>query len=377
MKSLKITIKFIIYFFITLWVKAICKKAKSQNGVLLIKTDGIGDYILFRNLIPFYKQHFKGKKITYLCTNVVKDFTSTIDKDLCDEFQYINLKKYETNWMYVFHFLKAIRESGFETIVQPTYSRTHTIDWICFVSGARQKVAFDGSLHNTNRVLQFVTTFFYTQIINSNQSVLFEFGRNKEFVKKYMNIDIQISQTSLNLGLGNKKNSIVIFPGSSQVKTQWNIENFALLAKKLIDKGKYQILICGSSHEYELGNSIKTVFPNENITNLCGKTTLIELAHILNDAKILISNDTGAIHIAAAINTPFICISNGKHFGRYSPYPTEMNVNGVFAYPDVKFYQKEWFEKLSHQYKYESDFNINDIKVERVWEKVEWLIKDP
>jgi ADP-heptose:LPS heptosyltransferase len=54
---------------------------------------------------------------------------------------------------------------------------------------------------------------------------------------------------------------------------------------------------------------------------LSGKTTLQELAELIRGAEILISNETSAVHIAAAVGTNSVCILGGGHFGRFLPYP--------------------------------------------------------
>ena len=71
------------------------------------------------------------------------------------------------------------------------------------------------------------------------------------------------------------------------------------------------------------------------------------------------------MHFAAAVGTPFICISNGNHFGRFNPYPKEMNINCRYFYPedveknldDLKYLEK---------YRFDSDLDINSISPNKI-----------
>ena len=51
-----------------------------------------------------------------------------------------------------------------------------------------------------------------------------------------------------------------------------------------------------------------------------GKTSLQELVAVIAGAHLLIGNETSAVHIAAAVGTPSVCITGGGHFGRFVPY---------------------------------------------------------
>lgn len=100
---------------------------------------------------------------------------------------------------------------------------------------------------------------------------------------------------------------------------------------------------------------------------------MLELAKLISESELLISNDTSAIHIAAAVNTHFICITNGNHYGRFFPYPNEVFDKGIYIYPQEikdKINLKEVQEKL----RYKSDFDINTISSEEVIDKIKLVI---
>jgi ADP-heptose:LPS heptosyltransferase len=49
------------------------------------------------------------------------------------------------------------------------------------------------------------------------------------------------------------------------------------------------------------------------------------LVEIVAGASLLVGNETGAVHIAASVGTPSVCIAGGGHYGRFVPYPSKID----------------------------------------------------
>ena len=58
-----------------------------------------------------------------------------------------------------------------------------------------------------------------------------------------------------------------------------------------------------------------------SLQNLFGQITLVDLAGLLSQSRLAISDDTRTTHIAASEETPSVCISGGGYFGGFVPYP--------------------------------------------------------
>ena len=93
-----------------------------------------------------------------------------------------------------------------------------------------------------------------------------------------------------------------------------------------------KILLCGTSAEEKLSEEILSSFPGGNVVSLCGKTPLDVLALLLKNARLLLSNDSGPIHLAATQKTNIIGL-----FGPTSPDLTGpvSEGNAVFLRKDV------------------------------------------
>ncbi|MEJ2618166.1 MAG: glycosyltransferase family 9 protein, partial [Ignavibacteriaceae bacterium] len=102
-----------------------------------------------------------------------------------------------------------------------------------------------------------------------------------------------------------------------------------------------------------------------------GSTSLTDMAKLLSDAELLISNETSAVHFAVSVNTKFICISNGAFYNRFHPYPKEIYNDSYYIYPDEIMNNQDFNKDL---YRFESSLDINQIKPEKVKEVLKNLI---
>jgi len=106
----------------------------------------------------------------------------------------------------------------------------------------------------------------------------------------------------------NKNKFVVFIPGSSKTNLlkRWGVNNFHLLSK-LIEKIDTKIVLIGGPDDIEECNSL--VLKNKKIINLCNKINLIDLPILFENARYIIGNDTGPIHLASSTSTPLIQIT--------------------------------------------------------------------
>lgn len=108
--------------------------------------------------------------------------------------------------------------------------------------------------------------------------------------------------------------------GASEQHKRWPEANFAALAKLLVEKRNAKILLLGVKVEGVLGEVFERYAPGVAVP-LYGKTTISQAAALLERARVLVTNDTGTMHIAAAVNCPTILVSVGTvHFRETGPY---------------------------------------------------------
>jgi ADP-heptose:LPS heptosyltransferase len=212
---------------------------------------------------------------------------------------------------------------------------------------------------------------------------------NKSYLKKYLSYDFnkknqhniedkldlvrkiggKVIDKKMEIGdiIDNKftdfKNYIGFQVGSVDFCRMWPIDRFIELAKKLI-KNDEKIIILGAENEKYLGEKIINEVKNKNIINMCGETDLITLANIVNNLKMLITNDTGTMHLAIALKTPTISLFSASNSNAMGPYQ-DLEIHRVIQ-KDGSFIQK-----LPKKQRDDSAMKL--IEVDEVYEKYKEL----
>ncbi len=110
---------------------------------------------------------------------------------------------------------------------------------------------------------------------------------------------------------------VCIHAGARKPERRWPAASFAALADGLADRG-YQIILTGSQAEADLAGSVAGHM-HASAVNLAGKTSLGGLAALISGARLLVSNDTGVSHIAAAIRAPSVILFSAPDHDRWAP----------------------------------------------------------
>ena len=117
-------------------------------------------------------------------------------------------------------------------------------------------------------------------------------------------------------GLSTDRRIVAICPGSINSRAKrWSADSFAKLADRLLDEGR-QIVLVGSKSEEDVSREV-TLRMSRNPVVLTGKTTIDQLTSILAVVDLVVTNDTGPAHIAAALGRPTLVI-----FGPTNPLTT-------------------------------------------------------
>ncbi len=370
-KNVKVYIEFLIIDFLL----GLKKIKLNPDSLLVIRLDAIGDYVLFRNFLEVIKksEKYKHYKLT-LCGNIIwKDLAETFDSSFVDKFIWINRNRFYRNPFYKFNILKEIRDAGFNTVIETAYTREILYgDSLVKVSRAAERIGCSGSLDKHAKWKRnLLSDKYYTRLVNVHEENLFEFNRNKDFLENVLNLKIQIKKPSLDITkiithFNLPKRYVVLFPGSKDASKRWSADNFAAVAKMLIEKKQYKIVIPGGPGDHEISEKIISHLNPKDVIDLTGKNSILQLIKIIAGADLVISNDTVAAHIAAAVGTRFICISNGIFLGRFHPYPKEIFSDSYYAYPDIvekNINNSEFLEQI----RYNSEFDINLIDDSKVW----------
>ena len=150
---------------------------------------------------------------------------------------------------------------------------------------------------------------------------------------------------------------IALHPWTSDPVKQWPKGNFKELARLLALEPGIKVVIVGGEEEAEKDRGFFSDCLSPNIINLAGKTTLLQLAALFKKCKLLVSGDSGPVHLACCVATPVIALfSNdipGKSARRWGPWGAGNIVIEKNSLYDIKVEEvfnriKEKVGKISH-----------------------------
>jgi 3-deoxy-D-manno-octulosonic-acid transferase/heptosyltransferase-1 len=122
--------------------------------------------------------------------------------------------------------------------------------------------------------------------------------------------------------------AIAINPVALWKTKMWSEKRFAQLADRLVETYQADIFFTGALTDSELIDRI-TGWMQHDATNLAGQTSLLELAAFYRQMTLVISTDTGPMHIAAAVKTPVVALFGPTAEWRTGPYGRDHRIVSV------------------------------------------------
>lgn len=309
---------------------------RDVQGIVVIKIDAIGDFLIWLDSASQYREIYQGQTITLVCNTACAEIAEKTG--FFDEILPIQSRRFESDNKYKKEVWNRFQNRSFHTLLQTAYSRTIDMDLLAMSIPAEEKIAFvaDESRVNLSRYMALKPIRkkldnIYDRLIPSGGEDLMELERNAVFIRG-LGHDFQagypsLPQMQVRPEVIPQEPYAVIFPGASSGKKMWPIERYAAVGEYLIAKKDMDIYLCGGENEAYLYrqfvHSIKHKTYKNRVHNLFGKTTLPELAEVVRNARLLVGNDTSGIHFAAAVNTRGICIFGEFAYGRFLPYRCE------------------------------------------------------
>jgi len=347
----------------------IAKFRTPKKRLLIIKTDAIGDYILFRNFIEVVgnSELFKDYEIHFLGNVLWQDLAQQYDQQFVNGFIFINSEALYDAPIRTFKLGVRLFVNNYAAVLHPTFSRTFITTGMATLTGAKKIIGFSGNTERIREDYKRKTDKFYTQLLDLPPTIYSEFERSRFFFETVLGQPIPINGPELPVEVSNK-NGIVIFPGSGVVKRSWEPDKFLALLQLILQNTTQSIYLAGSDAEVDLCSYLAKDLPEDRIHNLAGKTSLTQLVSLIANANLLISNETSAIHIAAATNTKSVCILGGGHFNRFLPYQDGAENKPLCVYHEMECYNCDWNCKFITN---ENDPYpcISAISVESVWDQ--------
>lgn len=305
----------------------------TQNkDIVLVRLDAIGDFVMWLDAAKEFRRSTDGRVIL-ICNQVCSEIAR--NTGYFDEIIGVNYGKLrhtsqvKYRWS-VHHLLKEIKA---DQAVQCTYSKEIFSDMVMSAVAANEKITIDSPETISSRWTYRLAGPIYQKVIVTPKAHVMEIHRNILFTGQVLNREIRsgvpfIKEVKTAQSKVPAKKYFILFPGASEPERMWQIDRFVELAMRLHESEEYKELsccLCGGKEEAHLGNVFIDQYPlKEKVINRMGQTSLPELIEIIRGAEFMVTNDTSAVHFAAAVNTQAFCIWGPWEYGRFLPYEVEL-----------------------------------------------------
>ena len=295
-----------------------------MQSILIIAPNWIGDAVTSQPLLANLKALYPDSKIDVLASNWVAPIyraCTEVNEVIEASFEHKKLQ-----WSLRKQLAKEIEAKNYQAcFVLPNSLKSALIPWLAnipFRIGYRGELRFgfiNLALDNPSKINRPPMVDHYlalSQLLNDD-ALSFSETAPKLNVSPIAKASVENKLQSADI---NRDSIYVICPGAEYGPTKrWPTANFALLADRLLEQNKNsQIILLGSKSDRALAQEITSQAKKvSNIHNWCGNTSLDEAIALIGMSKAVVSNDSGLMHIAAALETPQVAI-----FGSSDPAHT-------------------------------------------------------
>ncbi len=314
-----------------------CFHKKTGDAVLIVRVDAIGDFVLFRPSLTYFRTVFAGQRLVLLTTPV--NCSLIANESLVDQIIPFERSRFLSDLRYQREVLAAVRNVAPKVAVYPAYTREGFVDRMIYASGASERIGFRDNRSESRRIRK--RNSMFTRLITPLQGVSHEVERNKEFLR---NLGATITNYDLALRASTEDEkfaqqckkglpcapTIVLVPGGSDPRKMWPIEYFIDVASQLGKRFDANFFLIGSKEECLLGDRIAASLPRRCF-NWMGKLTLLRAYALMKGSTLYLGNDTGPKHIAASAGLPVVeicCHPRGGDMRHYNS-PKRFGAYGV------------------------------------------------
>jgi len=296
-----------------------------MKKILVVHFEAIGDVLRATPAIRGLKERYPDSHLSFLtfplCAEILEN-NPFIDRIIVyDKRKYRReLLKRKTPLKDIFFevksFIKSLQQEKFDLVIN-LHSTPHSAILTSLIKAKEVRGHFFDEFGQSSFGDKWT---YYLMLVTSSTGIARSVS-HEELYALTADVDMSFKELFLNLTLEEKERAasllkehkvtredklIAIHPGAGWPEKRWSEESFAKLAGSLLGQGA-KVVFLGSKWERGGVERILKQMENEAI-NLTGQTSLREMAAIIDQASLLISNDTCATHFAGALRTPSIIL---------------------------------------------------------------------
>jgi lipopolysaccharide heptosyltransferase II len=301
--------------------------------ILILKPSSLGDVIQALPVLRLLKLHFSAAEIFWWIDSHLAPLLEG-DPDLAGIVRF-ERKRWTSpvHWPEMFRHIRWLRAQQFDLVIDlQSLARSGAFAWL-----ARGKflIGLDDAREGARGFYDAIVARknFHTHAVDWYLSVLPQLGvpvhKNFQWLPERPQIAAEVKRkwfSELSTFNFHPSTLILLQPGARWDNKRWPVENFAALVSLLAQKfSEARFAILGDANDKSRGEIISRAAP-ERCLNLCGATSLPEMIEWIRLCDLMITNDTGPMHAAAALGKPLVALFGPTEPRRTGPYGQLENV---------------------------------------------------
>jgi ADP-heptose:LPS heptosyltransferase len=222
-------------------------------------------------------------------------------------------------WRELFRQIRELRRMQFDWVIDlQGLARSGMMAWL---ANGGVTVGLDDSREGARGLYDVVVSrpSYYTHAVDWYRAVLPVMGLSAEGEYVWMR-----SWPGVAAGLrerwGAGERWVGLQPGARWLNKRWPVESFGKLVELLRrNRPGLRFVIMGGGEDRELGRALAELSPG-SVLDMTGRTTLPEMVEWLRRCEVLVTNDTGPMHVAAALGRPVVALFGPTEPRRTGPY---------------------------------------------------------
>jgi lipopolysaccharide heptosyltransferase II len=319
------------------------QKWKQATNILCVRLDSLGDVLMMTPAIRALKEGQPGRNITLLTSKSgaeIAGLIPVIDDTIIYDPPWMKATKTPISSKTEFEIIDRLKASRFDAaVIFTTFSQSPLpAALLAFMADIPLRLA-----HCRENPYHLLTQWVHEADHVDQSTVRHEVRRQLDLAASIgartadENLSLQVAEHCVEearqllheIGLDSERPWLIVHPGVTAPSRRYPAESFAEAARRLASEHDFQILFTGTQPEVHIVESIRAEMRVDSFS-LAGRLGLEQFCALIALSPLLLSNNTGPVHIAAALGTPVVDL-----YALTNPQHTPWRVPNRVLYHDV------------------------------------------
>jgi heptosyltransferase-1 len=288
--------------------------------ILILKPSSLGDVVQALPVLRLLKLQLPSSRIYWWIESSLAPLLEG-DPDLAGLVSF-NRRRWAAphHWPELWRTVRWMRQQAFDWVIDlQSLARSGAFAWL---ANGKLTVGLDEPREGARGFYDFIFSrpSFHTHAVDWYLGVLtlLDVPIHRQF--HWLPIRSEAFETVRKQQSAENRRWIILQPGARRLNKRWPVEFFAELVRRLADAHPdLRFAILGSQEERPLGEVIVRA-DSQRCLDLTGKISLPEMVEWIRSSVLMVTNDTGPMHVAAALGTPVVALFGPTEPRRTGPY---------------------------------------------------------